>query len=234
MQGSMISIKVPDGSFAAYYVPTTKPRAPGLVVLQEIYGINEFMRHACVMFAEAGYNTLCPDLFWRQEPGVSLSDGSNAELERAFALLKGFDADKAVVDIQAAIDHLRMMPNCTRRVGAVGYCLGGLLAYLAMCRTNADCASGYYGSDIENRLQEATNIRRPLMLHIAEADSTMTPEAIAQLKAGLRTHPCVTLHGYDGIDHGFARVNTKYFKYDDKSADLANQRTFEFFKSNLS
>ena len=233
MPEGFVSIRGRDGDFAAYFVPAAVTPSPGVVILQEIYGINPFMRHACRLFAAAGFSALCPDLFWRQEPGVSLTDGSKEELDRAFAFAAGFDLDKGVADIHAALDHLRGMRECTGRVGAVGYCLGGLLAYLTMCRTDALCAIGYYGVDIEKRLDEAGKMRRPLMLHVADADSTMTPEAIAALSNGMKGRSLVTVHHYPGMDHAFARHGTRYFKYDENAADLANRRSVEFLKAYL-
>ena len=228
-----LSISGKDGVFRGYFVPARETPAPGLVVLQEMYGINAFMQHASRSFAAAGFSTLCPDLYWRQRPGVSLTDGSKEELDQAFALFKAFDVNKGIEDIQTTIDHLRGMKSCSGRVGAVGYCLGGLLAYLAICHTSADCAVGYYGVDFENRLTEAAKMTRPLMLHIAEKDSTMTPEAIRGQKEGLAGHPLVTIHSYPNQDHAFARVGTRYFKYDEAAASLANGRTIEFLKRHL-
>jgi carboxymethylenebutenolidase len=205
-----------------------------VVVIQEMFGINAFMREACRMFANAGYAVLCPDLYWRQRPGVSLTDASNDEIDQAFALFKDFDLAKGIDDLRASIDHLRKSPATTGRVGAVGYCLGGLLAYLLLCRTDADCAVGYYGVDIDRHLNEARKIARPLMLHVAENDSTMSPQSIAKVKDGLKGHACVTLHCYPALDHAFARFNTRYFKFDPKAAALANQRSLDFLERHLS
>jgi carboxymethylenebutenolidase len=228
-----LSISGKDGVFQGYFVPAPEPSAPSLVALQEMYGVNAFMQHVCRFFAAAGFSTLCPDLYWRQRPGVSLTDGSKEELDQAFALFNSFDVDKGAEDIQTTIDHLRSMKSCSGRVGGVGYCLGGLLAYITICRTNADCAVGYYGVDYENRLAEAAKMQHPLMLHIADEDSTMTPEAIRAQKDGLAGHPQVTIHAYPNQDHAFARVGTRYFKYDEAAANLANRRTIEFLKRHL-
>ena len=139
--------------------------------------------------ASRGYYALVPDLFWRLEPGVQLTDKTEAEWKKAFDLMNRFDADKGVEDIQATIDHLRALPGCTGKVGALGYCLGGQLAYLTAARTNSDASVGYYGVNIQNRLDEADKIKHPLMLHIAEADEYVPPEAQAKIEAGLKGNP---------------------------------------------
>src|SRR5690606_11797894 len=110
------------------------------------------------------------DLFWRQEPGIEITDRTQAEWDRAFQLYQGFDEAKGVEDLAATIAVARTLEGASGKVGDVGYCLGGKLAYLCATRTDADCSVGYYGVGIENALDEARSIRKPLMLHIAEED----------------------------------------------------------------
>lgn len=233
MAGEYQRISGPEGEFSAYLATPESGRGPGLLLIQEMFGVNAFMRHACEFFAEAGYFALCPDLYWRQRPDVDLSDASEEEMNQAFALLEGFGLDTGVEDLETAMSHLSGLAGCTARIGAAGYCLGGLLAYLLMCRTGADCAVGYYGVNIQERLDEAGQISKPLMLHVAEEDRTMSGAAIAALKAGLADHPQVTIHSYPGLDHGFARVGTRYFDYNGDAADLANGRTLAFLARHL-
>jgi carboxymethylenebutenolidase len=142
-----------------------------------------------------------------------------------------FDSDKGVEDIQASIDHLRSAPGVSGKVGAVGYCLGGKLAYLAAARTDCDASVGYYGIMIQEMLGEAANITKPLMLHIAEADEFVPPEAQKTIAAGLKANPRVTLHFYPHLRHAFARREGKH--YDRAGAELANERTATFFQQNL-
>jgi carboxymethylenebutenolidase len=136
-----------------------------------------------------------------------------------------------VDDVQASIDTLRATTGVSGKVGAVGYCLGGLLAYLTATRTNADASVGYYGVNIQEKLGEAAAIQHPLMLHIAEADGFVPPPAREKIITGLKGNPHVTLHTYPGVDHAFARVGGK--NYDKASADLANGRTAAFFREHL-
>lgn len=231
MAGKDITISGADGAFSAYLGTPSSGRGPGIVVIQEIFGVNQVMRDLVDGFAAHGYFALAPDLFWRLEPGVQLTDKTDAEWQRAFDLMNRFDPDKGVSDIQAAIDTLRSQSGCTGKVGAVGYCLGGLLAFLTAARTNADASVGYYGVNIHERLGEAKTIKRPLMLHIAAKDQFVPPEAQKKIQDGLRGNPLVTVHTYPEMDHAFARVGGAH--YDKACADLANGRTSTFFRQHL-
>jgi carboxymethylenebutenolidase len=232
MAAKQISIPGPDGAFAGYLAIPTSGHGPGVVVIQEIFGVNRVMRDICDGLASHGYFALAPDLFWRLDPGVQLTDKTDAEWKRAFDLMGRFDIDKGMNDIQAAIDTLRSRVGCTGKIGAVGYCLGGLLAYLTATRTNADASVGYYGVNIHERLGEASNIKKPLMLHIAAKDQFVPPEAQKKILDGLGKNPLVTLHVYQEMDHAFARIGGAH--YDKACADLANGRTSTFFRQHLS
>src|SRR5690349_23704275 len=130
MSGQDVRIKSsPDGEFAAYLATPASGRGPGLVVIQEIFGVNKVMRQIADSFAARGYFALAPDLFWRLEPGVQLTDKTDAEWQHAFGLMQKFDVDTGAKDIQACISYLRGLEGCSGKISAVGYCLGGLLAY---------------------------------------------------------------------------------------------------------
>jgi carboxymethylenebutenolidase len=174
---------------------------------------------------------LCPDLFWRQQPGIQITDKTDAEWARAFELYKGFDVARGVDDLAAALAHLRAVPGCTGKAGSVGYCLGGKLAWLMATRSDSDANVSYYGIAIEADLGEAKNIRKPLLLHLAEKDQFVPAAAQAQIKAKLAGDPNVAIHVYAGQDHAFARVGGKH--YDKASADLANERSSAFFARHL-
>jgi len=232
MSGQEITISGPDGSFAAYLATPAAGNAPGIVVIQEIFGVNAVMRAMADELSASGFFALVPDLFWRLEPGVQLTDKTEAEWQRAFDLMKRFDAAAGVTDIQTAIAHLRTVLGCTGKVGAVGYCLGGLLAYLTAARTDADASVGYYGVNIQTMLSEAANIRKPLMLHIAGKDEFTPPEAQQQIVNGLAGNKFVTIHLYPEMNHAFARPGGKH--YDQANAGLANSRTATFLRQHLS
>lgn len=226
--GDYIEIKANDGGTFRAYVekPSTTP-APGVLCIQEIFGINHAMRDIAKLWADKGYVAVAPDLFWRQEPGVDITDQTEEEWQKAFQLFQGFDLDKGVDDLKAALAHMRAMPECTGKVGTVGFCLGGRLAYLMATRSDADCNVGYYGVGIESFLDEASNIKKPLVLHIAEEDKFVPKEAQAQIRDALKGHPQVAIHDYPGMDHAFARIGGQ--PYDKKAADTANQRTEDAF-----
>jgi carboxymethylenebutenolidase len=231
MSGKDITIKGQDGSFGAYLASPASGHGPGVVVIQEIFGVNHIVREICDAHAARGRFALAPDLFWRLEPGVNITDKSQEEWAKAFSLMQRFDADKGIVDIQASIDHLRKVPGVTGKVGTVGYCLGGRLAYLAATRTNTDASVGYYGVYIQAGLDEAKNIKKPLMLHIAAKDQFTPPEAQKQIADALKGNPLVTIHTYPEMDHAFAREGGQH--YDKANADLANGRTDTFFRQHL-
>lgn len=226
MSGTETTIAGPDGSFMAYEAG----EGPAIVVLQEIFGVNQVMRDICDDLADQGYKAICPDLFWRIEPGIQITDQTEEEWKQAFDLFGKFDIDDGLKDIAATVDYARRAG--TGKVGAVGYCLGGQLAYLTACRTDADACVGYYGVNIQERLDEAKNITRPLMLHVAGKDQFVPPEAQTQIMDGLADHRFVTIHFYPEQDHAFARVGGEH--YDAEAADLANTRTRAFFQEHLS
>ncbi len=232
MSGSDVTINTRDGAMGGYLARPASGRGPGLVVIQEIFGVNKVMRDLADGFAARGYFALCPDLFWRIEPGVQLTDKTDAEWKRAFDLMNKFDSKKGVEDIQSSIDLLRATEGCTGKVGAVGYCLGGLLAYLTAARTNADASVGYYGVNIQTMLGEAANTQKPLMLHVAGKDQFTPPKAQKQLIDGLKNNSHVAIHIYPEMDHAFARVGGAH--YDHANAELANGRTATFFRQHLS
>ena len=205
--------------------------APGLVLIQEVFGVNKVMRDLADGFAADGYYVLCPDIFWRIEPGVDITDKSQAEWDKAFDLFGKFDTDKGVDDLAAALAHLRALPKCRGGVGAVGYCLGGKLAYLMAARTDSECNVSYYGVGLDALLAESSNIKTPYLSHIAAKDGFVPAEAQAAIAAALKDHPRCTLHTYEQQDHAFARIGGEH--YDKAAADLANGRTAAFFKSHL-
>jgi carboxymethylenebutenolidase len=230
--GERITITTADGSFEAYVAgPPTGAPVPGVVVIQEIFGVNQVMRDITDGLAAQGYLAICPDLFWRIEPGIDITDQSEAEWKRAFELFNAFDVDRGVEDIAATLAELRRRPDCTGKAGVVGFCLGGLLAYLTGCRTDADGSVSYYGVGIENRTAEATKTTHPILLHIAEEDQFVPKEAQAKIRADLGRNPWVEIHTYPGCDHAFARVGGQH--YDAAAAQLAGERTLKFFQTHL-
>lgn len=231
MSGKDVTINTTDGPFGGYLAVPSSAGGAGIVVIQEIFGINKFVRAVADRYAAHGYFALAPDLFWRLEPGVQLDDRKPAEFQRGLDLMGKFNIDLGIKDIEAAIRHLRDEEHC-QRVGAVGYCLGGLLAYLTAARTDVDASVGYYGVSVQDSLNEAANIRKPLMLHIAGKDKFVPPAAQTKVTEGLRANPTVMIHSYPEMDHAFARIGGEH--YDQANAELADGRTATFFRQHLS
>jgi carboxymethylenebutenolidase len=228
-----LTVSTTDGAFSAYVArpADTAAPAPAIVVIQEIFGVNAVMRAIADDFAAQGYLAICPDLFWRIEPGIDISDQSEAEWSKAFELFNAFDVDKGMEDISAVIEAARAEPGCSGKVGAVGFCLGGLLAYLTATRTDADAAVAFYGVGIENRLGDAAGQHQPLLMHIAEDDQFVPKPAQAAIHAALDQVAGIEIHTYPGRDHAFARKGGEH--YDAKDANLALARTSVFFKTHL-
>ncbi len=226
-----VTIRTGDGSFNAYLALPKSTPAPGIVVAQEIFGVNQVMRDTCDWLAGQGFVAVCPDLFWRIEPGIDITDRTQAEWNRAFELFGLFDVDKGIADMQATLATLRGHEACSGKAGSVGYCLGGKIAFLMSTRSDSDANVGYYGVGLGDLLGEAGNISKPLMLHVAEKDKFSSPEEIAKVRDGLAGNPRVTVHLYAGQDHAFARLGGEH--YDAASAKLANERSVQFFKEHL-
>ena len=231
MSGKDLTVRGTEGDFGAYLASPASGHGPGVVVIQEIFGVNDVVRHICDQHAARGRFAFAPDLFWRLEPGVQLTDKTPEQMGKAFSLMQRFDIDKGVRDIQASLKHLREVPGCAGKAGTVGYCLGGQLAFLSATRTDSDASVGYYGINLQNRLNEAGKISKPLMLHIAAKDQYCPSEAQKQVVEGLKGNPLVTIHLYPEMDHAFAREGGQ--NYDKACADLANTRTDMFFRQHL-
>jgi carboxymethylenebutenolidase len=227
----MVTINSFDGEqFDAYIATPASGFGPGIVVIQEIFGVNPFVRSVADWYSAHGFVAICPDLFWRQERGVQLTDKGD-DLDKAFQFYQGLDEAKAVEDSAAAMEFLRKHPACSGRVGAVGFCLGGNLAYLLSVRFKPDCAVGYYGVSIEKTLNEAPNLSSPLLLHIAGKDKYCPPDAQTAIRKTLDSNPLVIIHTYPDRDHAFGRPGGEH--YDPADAELADLRSLEFFVKNL-
>jgi len=223
------TLEGPD-AFDAYVArPEGEPKS-AIIVIQEIFGVNAGIRRKCDKLAEEGYLALAPDLFWRIEPGVELDPDIEPEFQRALDLMGKLNQDAAIRDIEATIKYARTFTE-TGKVGAVGYCLGGRLAYITAARTDVDASVGYYGVGIDGLLREKEAIAHPLLLHIPTEDGFVDKETQAKMHEGLDDHPKVTLYDYEGLDHGFATEFGK--RRDEEAAQLADKRTAEFFAEHL-
>ena len=223
-----------DALFPAYMAKSGSSPKAAIIVIPEIFGVNAGIRQKCNRLAADGYLAIAPDIFWRFAPGVELNPDVDAELQQAFGYFGQYEANDGVKDIEAVIHAIRgglagQAP--VEKVGCVGYCLGGRLAYMAATRTDISASVGYYGVMIDQMLSEAHSIAKPLMLHIPTADHFVGPDAQAEIHEELDNHPKVTLHDYVGLDHGFATEIGD--RRDNAGAELADSRTAAFFAEHL-
>ncbi|MCD1622744.1 dienelactone hydrolase family protein [Citromicrobium bathyomarinum] len=218
-----------DKDFMAYVAQPEGESRAAIVVIQEIFGVNAGIRRKCDLLAEAGYLAVAPDLFWQLGEGIELDPDIEPEFQKALDLMGKFDQDEGVRDIEATIKWARQKSG--KKVGAVGYCLGGRLAYMTAARTDSDASVGYYAVGIDELLREKQAISNPLMLHIPTEDGFVDKETQKAMHEGLDDHPKVTLHDYAGMDHGFATQFGK--RRNEENAQLADKRTMAFFAEHL-
>ncbi|HEY6419633.1 MAG TPA: dienelactone hydrolase family protein [Candidatus Binataceae bacterium] len=203
MSGKSITIAAPGGDkFSGYLATPPSGSGPGLLVLQEIFGVNRHIREVTDRWAEEGYVALAPDLFWRAEPGMQL-DYTPEGMQKGRALRQKLDLDLTLKDIGAALAALRARPECQGKAGVVGYCFGGLLAYLTAARTEVDAAISYYGGGIETRLEEARAIKCPIMFHYGEKDAAIPAAARESTRQALAGHDDAEFYVYRDAQHGF-------------------------------
>ncbi|OYV29813.1 MAG: carboxymethylenebutenolidase [Thiomonas sp. 20-64-9] len=225
-----IKLKAADGSgeFAAYiYEPAKMPEegAGVVVVIQEIFGVNDALRATCLEMAEMGFIAIAPDLFWRQEPGVNITDKSEDEWKKAFELMNGFDQDKGVDDLKTTLETARKLPGANGKAGTIGFCLGGRLAVMMATRSDADVNISYYGVGLDSLVPEFENIDAPLLVHIAEKDEFSSPEIVEKVLDGAEDNEFIDCFIYPDVQHAFARVNGVH--YDRRAATIANGHSAE-------
>lgn len=219
------------GTFSSYVATPKHPRGGAVVMIQEIFGVNHAMRALCDWVADMGFHAIAPDLFWRIEPGIELSDGSEAEMKRAFELFGQFDQARGLQDLQATLAAARALPGANGSAGTMGFCLGGRLAYMMAAHSDADCNVSYYGVGLEGLLGDMGRITAPLLLHIAEKDKFVPPDAQAAILAAAKGNEQVSAHVYLGVDHAFARMGGH--SWDGLAATIANGRTAELLARTL-
>ncbi len=230
--GSNIDIKTRDGKvMKGYLALPSNPKGPGMLVVQEIFGVNSHIRQVADLYAAAGFVALAPDAFFRIEPGVELGY-TPEDVQKAMGYAKKLDAQQNLSDMEDALDTLRKQPQCAGKVGVVGYCFGGTMAYKLATADKVDAAVGYYGGGIAQALDTAKNLHCPLMLHFGETDKHITMDLVDKIKEALKDIGHVEIFVYKDADHGFncdARAS-----YDRQSAMLAYGRSYCFLKGALS
>ena len=228
----VIPIDSSEGSFDAYQSwPRTQKLPPAVVVLHEVFGVNEDLRATCDELAAAGFIAICPELFWRQQPHVDLSVRSQSDWEKGVALYTAFDIDAGVRDVEATIAAARTLSGAAGRVGVMGYCLGGLLTFLTAARTRVDAAVAFHGARTEEFLAETTDIDAPLQMHLAEEDEFIATAAQQQIAAALSSDAKFEVFSYPGCRHAFSRHGGMHFDAD--AASLSRTRVVDFFRRHL-
>ncbi len=215
--------------FAAFLALPPAGRGPGLVLWQEIFGVNEHIRAVAEQYALDGFVVLAPDAFWRQAARVELGY-VGAERERALALMRAYSGEQALADIATAVKALRARAEVSGRVGSLGYCMGGRLAYLAAATAGVDAAVAYYGGGIQGQLEYASAITCPLQFHYAGHDESIPPDAVQRVRQAMAGKGA-EMHVYPAAQHGFncwARA-----AYHAPSAALAHGRTLTFLATAL-
>lgn len=221
-----LRITTSDGAFTAYVARPRVLPAPAVIVVHEVFGVNADMRQSCDELAAKGYLAISPDLFWRQEPGVDMTDQTEAERAKAQMLYDAFDLDAGVRDIAATLEAARALPEATGRVGVIGYCLGGLLTYLTAARVSVDATVAYYPGNADKHLEEAGSVHSPMLVHLAQEDEYIPADAQQKITTALQDVSQVQVCIYPGCHHAFARH--RGISYDAEAAALANGRTDAF------
>jgi carboxymethylenebutenolidase len=230
-----VTVATDGGSFDAYCAMPSSGRGPGLLMFQEIFGINDNMRGLAERMADAGYVTVIPDMFWRIERRFERKGEEG--MRDAFAMVQRFDWDLGAADIQATHRHLLGVPGCNGKVGAIGFCFGGTLAFIAATRSRVDgrgldAAVCYYGSAINDMIQFAGDLDCPTLFHYGNEDSYISDEAISEVQAAVGERPGVEFYRYDGAGHAFSNWDAPSM-YNEEAAELAWSRTVAFLDRHL-
>jgi len=229
--GEFITINASDGDkFEAYLAKPAPGRGPGLIVIQEIFGVNSHIRDVTDRWAKEGYVAIAPDMFWRIEPHFE-AGYTPEEAQRARAMRPKFNFDLAVKDLATTLSTLRARPDCTGQAGVVGYCLGGNLAYRAAAQTDVDVAVAYYGGGVDQILDDAKCIRCPIMFHYGEIDTSIPAEAREKTRAALAHHAKASFYVYPNAGHGFANDARPVFH--EAATELARTRTLALLRETI-
>ncbi len=227
--GEWVEVNGPDGAFKAYVArPSGTPKG-AVVAIQEIFGVNAVMRGKADWLAREGFLAVSPDLFWRIKPGIDITDQSEGEWKQALDYMNQLDKNASVKDVQATLTWAR--GQGVSKAGALGYCMGGYIAFLAACRTDTDATVCYHGGGIHTALSEADAIKKPVMLHNPMKDGFIPREALDTIRETLKSNPLVTVCEYSEQDHAFTREGGAH--YDEAAKQLADGRTIAFLNKAL-
>jgi carboxymethylenebutenolidase len=223
-------IATDDGTFQAYLALPHTGKGPGIVLIQEIFGVNQHIREVADQYAADGYVVLAPDIFWRSEPRVELGY-EDTDRSRGIALMQQVDFGKTLKDLAATAQALHALPEQDGKIAAIGYCFGGLLAYNMAAHGSVDAAVAYYGGGIQNQLDRAAQVHMPILFHYAEQDANIPLSAVGQVKERFTGRDNAQFHLYSGAHHGFNCPHRA--TYQQRAAALAHGRTLTFLAEHL-
>lgn len=233
MSSQWIDITAQDGGqYGAYLALPPAGTGPGLVLFQEIFGVNEHIRAVADQYALDGFVVLAPDVFWRDAPRVELGY-TGEDFDRAIALMKAAQPEQLAADIRTTVATLRARPEVDAaggKVGAIGYCMGGRLAYIAAADPGVEAAVAYYGGGIHDQLQRSGSISCPMLFHYAEQDHAIPLDKVEEVRKAFAGKPA-ELHVYPSATHGFNCWMRG--SYHPASAALAHGRSLQFLAQNL-
>ena len=197
-----IDIAADDGNFGAYLALPRSGSGPGIVLIQEIFGVNAHIRSVADQYAADGYVVLAPDLFWRSGARIELGY-EKEDWDRAVALKQANGPDKARADLAHAAKALRALPGVSGQIASIGYCYGGLLSYFMAADGLVDTAIAYYGGGIQNALDCADRIKVPLLMHFGGKDQHITADMVSAIAQRFEDNEQAEIHVYPQADHGF-------------------------------
>lgn len=231
MQQRVESVAASGGSFDLTIWVPGRGRGPGLLLLQEIFGVGDYIRAVAGDLAALGYVVGAPDLFWRLKPGHVAGHDQDG-LAESLELAARFDADAGVADAVAAFGRLAAMPEVEGGTGLIGFCLGGSIAVAAAARCAADTVVSFYGSAVPGNLAALDSIRGPLQLHFGGADPYIPRDQVARVEAAAAGRANVEIHVEEDAGHAFHNRVAPMF-YQPEPARRAWQRAEEFLRRTL-
>lgn len=226
--GYEIELTAADGGvFAGYLALPKSTPAPGIIMLPEVFNTNAHIRSVADGYAEAGFVVIAPDVYWRQEPGQYLSY-TDAGRAKAQSLRAAMDTDQFARDLGDVAAELKDRADCTGKIGVMGFCLGGKFTYLACTRLPVDAGVSYYGVQIDEHLDEADDLKCPILMHFASDDPHVTPQTVDAIRARMGDWDNVDIHVHPGTEHGFNRFG--YPSHNEAAAATAREQTLAHFR----
>ncbi|TMF34377.1 MAG: dienelactone hydrolase family protein [Chloroflexi bacterium] len=221
------------GRFTGYLVLPAAGSGPGLVVSQEIFGVNDYIKGVCGRLAKLGYVAMAPDLYWRLSPGIAIDEKDPNGLQQAFGYVEQLDFARAADDATAALEHLRRVPEVAAgQAGVLGFCLGGGIAYMVAALSDPVTCVSYYGSAVPDTLDLAGKVRCPILFHFGDADDYIPAKEQRAVWEAFAHHAGAEFHVHEGAGHAFDNHNAATMHHE-RAAREAWAQTTDFLKRTL-